>query len=69
MSYLVSGVGKPDKEIKIRYGKEERVIMPGKNGFWQIDLATFSDYGKYKTVLVGKRRISIVERPYGIVVK
>ena len=67
MTYLISGFGK-QKEVIIKYGGEEKIIMP-KNGFWQIDLATFSNYPKFKTVKVGKQVRSIAERPYGMIFK
>lgn len=67
--YLVSGVGKVNKKVTIKYGKEEREIMPDEYGFWSVDLTTFKDYPNWKTVKVGGQTRSIAERPYGMVFK
>ena len=69
MGYSVSGVGIPGKEVKIKYGKEEKEIMPNEHGFWQIDLSTFSGYPNFKTVQVNNQKRSMTDRPYGLVFK
>jgi len=67
--YQVSGVGKKDKNVTVKYGKEERVIMPNEHGFWTIDLSTFSEYPKFITFMVNNQTKTMKDRPYGLVIK